>query len=303
VKIYSVVSLILCFFSVDCYSQAIQSFVPEGWAIFHQTFGDLNKDSIDDVAVIIENTSGQASESEKSRALLILFKNKTHQYTMACQAGNVILGKDDGGLLGDPFQSMEIKRNVLRVDFSGGSSMKWSTTHRYRFQGNAFFVIGATYLSEYDGVTTVYDYNLSNGKMIITKTDAQNRGNNTIVNKTHKIVLPLLEQFEPDGVWAVLMPEDYTKTSRCTLQGAGFEDCAHINFSCGDFGNASLYLDQAGEDLWYQLTLYDSNGDTVVNPKYEGKTFEITYSTYTGARCMSEGETTYQLVTAFRLLN
>jgi len=74
------------------------------------------------------------------------------------------------------------------------------------------------------------------------------------------------------------------KTVTCVLQDAGLGDCFHLEFDCGDFGSAQLALKGAEYDLWKDLTI-DDNGNTAVNPKYAGKTFEITYKVIVGEGC------------------
>jgi hypothetical protein len=280
-------------------AQTLESFIPEQTIIFQQAHGDLNKDSIDDAALILEFV-GETLEGERPRSLLILFKDKNNQYTEACRASDAVLDGNTGGMNEDPFLSMEIKRNVLRIDYAGGASDKWQSTHRYRYQNEAFYVIGATLKNELHAVTETYDYNLSNGKIIITTKDVSNKANNKTVNRTHKIRLPLLRRFEPDAIWAILIPKDYAKVSDCKLEDYSLGDCAHLEFDCGDFGNASTYLDDASQQLWSDLMI-ETDEETSVNPEYKGRTFEITYGEQYGTRCEQEGEEKYQLVVGFRL--
>lgn len=300
--------IILCGLAMAAHGQDIigtkESHIPDNWIPFEEAVGDLNKDSLDDVALIIEHTIPNA-EGAKERALLILFKNNKvdDTYMRMTRADDAILGSESGGLLGDPFSLMEIKKNVLRIEFFGGSREKWTTTHRYRYQQGYFAVIGATYKIESGPVTEIYDYNLSNGKIIVTKKDATNKANNVTKNLVHKIVLPELSRFVPDAVWAILMPQDYAKVSTCVLQDYVMGDCAHVIFDCGDFGNADPYLDEASSALWYDLGIEPEPGDLRVNPKYQGETFEITYAEKTGIRCQEEGVATYQLVVGFRIKN
>ncbi len=284
------------------YTATKSEHIPKGWTSFAEATGDLNKDGLQDIAMIIENTVPN-EEGGKERSLLILLKYNRDEdfYTLIARNNEVILESESGGVLGDPFTSMEIKNYVLRLDFHGGSREKWSTTHRYRHQDAYVALIGATYTIETEAVTEIYDYNVSTGRIIVTKTDATNKANNVTKNLTHKMRPPDLRYFVPEGVWAIMMPQYYAKTSACVLQDYNMTECAHIIFDCGDFGNADSYLDEAAEALWYDLSLEPEPGDLQVNPKYVGKAFEITYAEKNGVRCEQEGETTYQLVVGFRL--
>lgn len=302
----SLVGLLL-FLVTTAYSQfgSKQSFVPENWQLFQEASGDLNKDSVNDVAVIIESLE-ENTEGVKPRALLILLKNKNGEgYILNSRADHVILDGQSGGTMGDPFESMEIKKGVLIIKFSGGSREQWSTTHRYRLKDNAYYaVIGATYVSEEESVTRTYDYNMSNGNMVITVKDSRNKAANKTTNKTLKLLPISLADFQPDVVWALMGVTTYgIKKIQASPTEVGLGDCYHIFFGEQDFGNAELYTDQATMDLWRDITATDANDEAVINPKYKNKKFEITYMVQTALRCEPQGLDEYQVVIGFKLLN
>lgn len=56
-----------------------ESFIADNWTLIQETYGDLNKDSVNDAALIIEY-AGDALEGERPRSLLILLKEKTGQW-------------------------------------------------------------------------------------------------------------------------------------------------------------------------------------------------------------------------------
>jgi hypothetical protein len=89
---------------------------------------------------------------------------------------------------------------------------------------------------------------------------------------------------------------DEPTTVTCTYQGTEEGDCYHILFSCGDFGDASRELSEAEEELWIDLE------------KYQGRTFEITYTKTEGWPCQQGYPDTSQmtrgdvpLITGFKL--
>ncbi|HNP78368.1 MAG: hypothetical protein U0289_04735 [Cyclobacteriaceae bacterium] len=280
-----------------------KALIPAGWTIYHGVAGDLNKDSLVDVAIIVESPN-ENEEGEKPRSLLLLTKNnkKDDTYTLACQNDQVILGGQSGGTMGDPFSGMEIKRGVLKVDFFGGSREKWSITHRYRYDKGSFYVIGATFKMEDGPLSETYDYNVANGNVIITTRDLENKANNKTVNRVQKITAPELGRFEPDALWALLNVPGYTaKVANCKIIGAGNGDCFHLEFDCGEFVNAETYLDIESLKLWYSLTVPAPADDVQPNPAYANTVFEITYLEKTGVKCEPQGPAPYQLVVGFKV--
>ena len=89
------------------------------------------------------------------------------------------------------------------------------------------------------------------------------------------------------------------KTTTCVFTGVSAGDCAHIEFDCGDFGNAGTYLDQASQKLWDDLSKDDGKGASAL----KGKSFEIKYLEKNGTKCEAQGEALYQLVIGFSLKN
>lgn len=116
--------------------------LPGGRAI-----GDLNHDGHLDVALVLcpkaESRDDYDSESMPGRVLLVLF-GTTRGYTLAAQAGQVLLAKDGGGQYGDPFAGLTIRKGVLAVNHYGGSSWRWSVVSKFRYQQGSFFLIGET---------------------------------------------------------------------------------------------------------------------------------------------------------------
>ncbi len=87
-------------------------------------------------------------------------------------------------MMGDPFEGIEIKNNVLLISHFGGSSWKWTNVDKYRFQNNQFELIGYTSnfgkLCEY---WANFDFNISTGK-IACKKEFEDYDNNQAIYKT-----------------------------------------------------------------------------------------------------------------------
>ncbi len=83
-----------------------------------------------------------------------------------------------GGTMGDPYQGMSIKKNVITIVFWGGARDKWGVTYKFRFQKGDFYLIGATNEGGDEIRDYKYDYNVNTGKLIIVEKDKEHPKNN-----------------------------------------------------------------------------------------------------------------------------
>ncbi|AZA56808.1 hypothetical protein [Chryseobacterium shandongense] len=160
--IFCILSITLSFF---CYAQ--KEFQPDGVTIIETIDGDLDGDQIPE-KVIVYNTK-DSTEYGNIREIQIL-KKVNEKWTILEKSRNAILKSNDGGMMGDPYQSTEIKNGILMITQAGGSSWKWGYTDKYRFQNGRFELIG---YSSGSGKPEEYwidiDFNLSTGKLIFEK--------------------------------------------------------------------------------------------------------------------------------------
>lgn len=189
-------------------SKDIYGLIPKGWQIAEKVKGepvivegDLNKDGISDIVAVIEGVS--ETETSSPRALLIASGNKDKTYTLSIIAKKSILRSDQGGVWGDPLESISIDRGSVVFTFYGGSNWRWYQTYRFRYQENGWYLIGATVGSYFNGEVTrenadEEDYNLLTGDYIFKKT---NESGNQITTKgnTGKKALVNLKDFVVDS--------------------------------------------------------------------------------------------------------
>lgn len=138
--------------------------------------GDLNKDGISDLAAVIEKDA--IKEEASPRSLLIAFGSKNNTYTLSIIAKNVVLQSDEGGIWGDPFDSLTIDRGSVLVSDYGGSNWRWYNKYRFRYQDKDWFLIGYTSGSYFTGATIIEqsdedDINYLTGQFIERRTDEQ----------------------------------------------------------------------------------------------------------------------------------
>ena len=125
-------------------------FVPTGWRIEEETLKevDLNGDGQADAAFVISN--GRSDVNEKGEATFV-----KHVLVLALRVGDgklhrsivsddAVLDGDEGGVFGDPFNSLLVERGAVVISHYGGSRDRWSYTHRYRYQNGQWMLIGLT---------------------------------------------------------------------------------------------------------------------------------------------------------------
>jgi hypothetical protein len=178
----------------------ITSLIPTGWHILDVNYenakakaeGDLNKDGIQDIAIVIENTA-----DIDDRSLLIAFGTKDNTYSLSIIADNVILGALDGGGWGDPFDGIIIDRGSVVVNDYGGSGQRWYHNYRFRFQENDWYLIGATMGWNHpikEGTEMAFDtedYNLLTGDYIFDKIEENGEEKITKGNRGKKKLVKL----------------------------------------------------------------------------------------------------------------
>jgi hypothetical protein len=178
--------------------------IPDNYSIVESISGDLDRDSVPEL--VVSYNKGSESETDGISRELIIYKLKNNNWTEWKKSEQALYGSRDGGMMGDPYGGMEIKKGILHISQNGGSSWKWEFTDKYRFQDGEFYLIG---YSSIDGKLCEYwrevDFNLSTGKMIVKKefedceTDEQEiykRENETLFEKGLKITIQKRQERE-----------------------------------------------------------------------------------------------------------
>ncbi|MDM1383910.1 hypothetical protein [Myroides marinus] len=154
--------VLILFVLMSCVSWSQKSFfeyVPKNWKIVSTAKGDLNKDGIEDLVLIVKDNDasnrikneslGQELLDVNSRNLLILFKDKSGNYTLADSNSNGFIPSEnstENPCLSDPFTGVNIVKNILILDFnywySCGTYFVSNISYKFRYQNNNFELIG-----------------------------------------------------------------------------------------------------------------------------------------------------------------
>ncbi len=161
---------------------ALQDWVPAGWTVLASAEGDLTKDGVTDIAAIVERADAvdhvpgcdkwRDRSSAAPRTLIVLEGDGSGGLLLSAENRTIVLRADEGGVMGDPFSSLEIQRGTVVLVHYGGSAWRWGHTYRFRQQDGGWFLIGYTEdshhtLSQYQ---RQYDFNPLTGKVKISTT-------------------------------------------------------------------------------------------------------------------------------------
>ena len=129
---------------------AISRALPAGYAVLAATQGDLNRDATPDWLVVLhrpnEAKTSDVIDHPTKRPLLVFVGGAGGTYTLAARADNAVYCVDCGGMMGDPFMGLAIKKGYFTVEHYGGSAQRWT-----RFVTFKYDPAGRTWLLHRDG--------------------------------------------------------------------------------------------------------------------------------------------------------
>jgi hypothetical protein len=128
----------------------IRRALPAGYAVLDAAQGDLNRDALPDWLVVL-NKPDEAKTSDvvdhpTKRPLLVFVGGAGGTYTLAARSDNAVYCVDCGGMMGDPFQGLAIKKGYFTVEHYGGSAQRWTRYVTFKYDP-----AGRTWLLHRDG--------------------------------------------------------------------------------------------------------------------------------------------------------
>jgi hypothetical protein len=115
--------------------EQIQKFIPIGYTLLDTAIGDLNLDNFKDLILVLKDTD----EKDKidtigfKRPLLILLGHADKSFTLAGRNDDVVYCRDCGGVFGDPYDGIEIRKGTFTINHFGGSNDRWSNEIIFKY--------------------------------------------------------------------------------------------------------------------------------------------------------------------------
>ena len=149
-----------------------KTYASSGWTQLFRAAGDLNKDGLDDVVLVIDAPDGvtkpaaacspdEGNSNAPVRRLIIYLTDADGNLVLNVDEPTALFRQDEGGVLGDPFEELSIKHGSIILNYYGGSRDRWSFKHQFRLDGQEWQLIGMTEVHT-DAITNAsisYDYN------------------------------------------------------------------------------------------------------------------------------------------------
>ena len=119
-------------------NQLCSEFHPDNYSILNATKGNLNRDNIDDIVLVLkkdkekEHWEGEYEFGDK-RPLYLLIGQADGSYRLAAKSNNAVYCVHCGGIMGDPFDGITIKNGYFSVEHYGGSSWRWTRIVTFKY--------------------------------------------------------------------------------------------------------------------------------------------------------------------------
>ena len=125
-----------------------KAYIPAKYQLFDTIEGDLNKDGLKDVVLIVKATDPKAfvddeylGRLDRNRRGVIVLINEKGKYKPILSNLNCFSSEnEDGGVYFPPELWLEIQNNVLNISYAHGRYGYWR--YRFRLEGNDLRLIG-----------------------------------------------------------------------------------------------------------------------------------------------------------------
>jgi hypothetical protein len=109
--------------------------VSDGFEIMDVATGDLNNDSYTDYVVVL-CCKNKLSKAGATRPLLLLMGTKKGKLQLVARNDSVVLGARSGGVFGDPFNKITMKKGGFSIEYEMGASWKWNRITTFSYNDN-----------------------------------------------------------------------------------------------------------------------------------------------------------------------
>ena len=114
----------------------LKPFVLKGYNALDFAEGDLNGDNKKDAVLILKiNGEDSINTDDLIRPFLLLIRQVNGKLLLIKRTDSLVMCRACGGVWGDPYEGLEMKKNGFMISFYGGSSWRWG--YDFTFSYNA----------------------------------------------------------------------------------------------------------------------------------------------------------------------
>jgi len=126
--------LITIFLGLSSFGQfrSFKEFIPLHFTIMDSSSGDINKDGIKDMILVLRNEY-ENYNTDTTRPLLLLQGNTKGLFKLVGRNDSVVLCMGCGGVHGDPYVGITIKGGYFSIEHFGGSGWRWTRIITFKF--------------------------------------------------------------------------------------------------------------------------------------------------------------------------
>lgn len=118
--------------------QELKPFIQKGYEVLDFVKNDMNSDKLMDYILILKVQGEDTMTIDNSnwdapRPLLLIIRQPDKSLKLRTNNSVLVLCKQCGGMMGDPYQGVRVKPGEFTTDFYGGSSWRWSESYTFRY--------------------------------------------------------------------------------------------------------------------------------------------------------------------------
>ena len=172
---------------------------PVSFRILEELEGDLDNDGVSEKVIVYDTEKEIDLGTERK---ICIYKNNNNTWEIWKKSVSVILGSEQGGMMGDPYEGISIEKNCIVIKHFGGSRSKWGYVHSYTYQNGDFRLIAVkvssiTPCEEFE----LFEYDLSSGEIKYKKEKQDCDNGSPEIEKKEMIrkleTLPSMGSFSP----------------------------------------------------------------------------------------------------------
>lgn len=163
-------------------SSQLAQYIPKKYVLLDSTSGDLNRDQYLDMVLVLkepdEEQTSDIIDHPTPRPLLLLLGQADNSYKVVAHNDKTVLCFSCGGMMGDPFVRVVIKKGYFSIEHYGGSAWRWgiTTTFKYNPSFNDWYLYKQGYesfhASDPEKVKTTIETEKDYGKISFSKYDS-----------------------------------------------------------------------------------------------------------------------------------